>query len=97
MTFSSDNCQLYSTIEYSHLTTLDLSCAHREYVEQFLNETKTYIPCLTELEVCLHDLEVVTKDFKREETRRNCAIVKQLITREPLDNSQDFRHYFPSL
>ncbi|CAF2834102.1 unnamed protein product [Rotaria sp. Silwood2] len=49
MTFSSDNCQLYSTIEYSHLTTLDLSYAHREYVEQFLNETKTYMPCLTEL------------------------------------------------
>ncbi|CAM4824327.1 unnamed protein product [Rotaria magnacalcarata] len=40
MTFSSDNCQLYSIIEYPHLTTLDLSYAHREYVEQFLNETK---------------------------------------------------------
>ncbi|CAF1398240.1 unnamed protein product [Rotaria sordida] len=83
MTFSSDNCQLYSTIEYPHLTTLDLSYAHREYVEQFLNETKTYMPCLTELFVMARDLIVVTKNFTRNETRRNCAKVKTLFSLPP--------------
>ncbi|CAF4045948.1 unnamed protein product, partial [Rotaria sordida] len=40
MTFSSDNSQLYSIIEYPHLTILDVKYAHRDYVEQFLNEAK---------------------------------------------------------
>ncbi|CAF4392721.1 unnamed protein product [Rotaria sp. Silwood2] len=74
MTFSSDNCQLHSIIEYPHLTILDVAYAHRDYVEQFLNETKTYIPCLAEFQVSVDDLKAVTKDFTREETRRNCAM-----------------------
>ncbi|CAF1389701.1 unnamed protein product, partial [Rotaria sp. Silwood1] len=73
MTFSSDNCQLHSIIEYHHLTRLDVRDAHRDYVEQFLNETKTYIPCLTEFGVDVDDLKAVTKNFTRKETRRNCA------------------------
>ncbi|CAF4210339.1 unnamed protein product, partial [Rotaria sordida] len=73
MTFSSDNCQLHSIIEYPHLTTLDVQYAHGDYVEQFLNETKTFIPCLTKFLVSGDHLKAVTKDFRREETRRNCA------------------------
>ncbi|CAF1376257.1 unnamed protein product [Rotaria sordida] len=73
MTFSSDNCQLHPIIEYFHLTRLDVRYAHRDYVEQFLNETKTFIPCLTVFEVDGDDLKAVTKRFTREETRRNCA------------------------
>ncbi|CAF2733759.1 unnamed protein product [Rotaria sp. Silwood2] len=73
ITFSSDNCQLHSIIEYPHLTILDVQYAHRDYVEQFLNETKAFIPCLTEFEVSVDHLKAVTKDFTREETRRNCA------------------------
>ncbi|CAF4142081.1 unnamed protein product, partial [Adineta steineri] len=74
MAFSSDNCQLHSIIEYPHLTILDIKFSHIDYVEQFLNETKTFIPYLTELEFSFIDyLEAVTKDFTREETRRNCA------------------------
>ncbi|CAF1325546.1 unnamed protein product [Rotaria sordida] len=73
MTFSSDNCQLHPIIEYFHLTRLDVRYAHRDYVEQFLNETKTFIPCLTVFEVDVDDLKAVTKRFTREETRRNCA------------------------
>ncbi|CAF4938728.1 unnamed protein product [Rotaria sp. Silwood1] len=97
MTFSSDNCQLYSTIEYLHLTILDLSCAHREYIEQFLNETKTYMPCLTELFVMVRDLTVVTKNFTRNETRRNCAKVKTLFILPPLLHVEGLYDYFPSL
>ncbi|CAF0824899.1 unnamed protein product [Rotaria sp. Silwood1] len=73
MTFSSDNCQLHSIIEYLHLTRLDVRYAHRDYVEQFLNETKAFIPCLTVFEVDVDHLKAVTKDFTRKETRRNCA------------------------
>jgi len=97
MTFSSDNCQLYSTIEYPHLTTLDLSYAHREYIEQFLNETKTYMPCLTELFVMVRDLIVVTKNFTRNETRRNCAKVKTSFILPPRLHVEGLCDYFPSL
>ena len=97
MTSSSGNCQLYSIIEYPHLTTLDLKYAHGDYVEQFLNERKAYIPCLTEFGVFIHDLKVVTKDFTREETRHNCGKVKRIFTLGSLVHSRDFCLYFPSL
>jgi hypothetical protein len=92
MTFSSD-----SIIEYPHLTILDVKFAHRDYVEQFLNETKAFVPCLTEFGVCADDLKAVTKDFTREETRRNCAKVKKVFTIVTLLHSEDLCLYFPSL
>ncbi len=94
---SSDHSQSYSMIEYSHLTSLDVAYGHKDYLEQFLNETKAYVPCLTELKVLHCDLKRVTEDFTREATRRNCTKVKQLIITHPLDNSEDHSHYFPSL
>jgi hypothetical protein len=97
MPFSSDNCQLYSTIEYPYLRRLDLILADISYVEQFLNEKKTKIPCLTELEVRFPLLKCVTRGFTREETRRNCVKVKELFTIEALVYSVDFCRYFPSL
>ncbi|CAF3342304.1 unnamed protein product, partial [Rotaria socialis] len=97
LTLSSDHIQSFSIIEYPHHTSLDVSSSDTGYLEQFLNETKAYVPCLTELEVSHRDLKTVTKNFIREETRRNCAKVKKLNTAQPLDNSQDFYHYFPSL
>ncbi|CAF1238959.1 unnamed protein product [Adineta steineri] len=96
-TFSSDNCQLYSLIEYPHLTILDVKFSHANYVEQFLNETKTFVPCLTELEVFFDDLIAVTKNFTREETRRNCAKVKELSSIGPFEHSKDLCLYFPAL
>jgi hypothetical protein len=97
MTFSSDNCQLHSIIEYPHLTILDVQYAHSDYVEQFLNETKTFIPCLTKFAVFVDHLKAVTKDFTREETRRNCAKVKTIFTIDILVHSEDLCLYFPSL
>ncbi|CAF0807461.1 unnamed protein product [Adineta steineri] len=98
MTFSSDNCQLHSIIEYPHLTILDVKASHIDYVEQFLNETKTIVPCLTEFEFLLiEDLKAVTKDFTRQETRRNCAKVKKLTSMYPVVHSEDLCLYFPSL
>ncbi|CAF1259837.1 unnamed protein product [Adineta steineri] len=97
MTLSSDNCQVRSFIKYPHLTILDVKFAHRDYVEQFLNETKTLVPCLTEFEVRFCELKAVTKDFTREETRRNCAKVKKLTSIMPVVHSEDLCCYFPSL
>jgi hypothetical protein len=100
MRFSSYNCQLYPIIEYPRLTKLNLKYAHGDYVEQFLNERKAYVPCLTAFEVRASDLRTVTEDFIREETRRNCAKVKRLITRFTLGSlvhSKFFYRYFPSL
>jgi hypothetical protein len=87
----------YSMIEYSHLTTLDVADCHKDYLEQFVNETKAYVPRLTELTVCHRHLRTVTENFTRETTRRNCAKVKQLIIIYAEDNAKDHSHYFPSL
>ncbi|CAF0850132.1 unnamed protein product [Adineta steineri] len=98
MTFSPDSCQLHSIIEYPHLTILDVIRAHKDYVEQFLNETKTFLPCLMEFAVsCVDDLKAVTKDFTKEETRRNCAKVKKIHTTGDMVHSEDLCLYFPSL
>ncbi|CAF1530068.1 unnamed protein product [Adineta steineri] len=98
MTFSPDNCQLRSIIEYPHLTILDVIRAHKDYVEQFLNETKTFVPCLMEFAVsCVDDLKAVTKDFTKEETRRNCAKVTKITTTGGMVHSEDLCLYFPSL
>ncbi|CAM4846643.1 unnamed protein product [Rotaria magnacalcarata] len=79
MKLSSDHSQSYSMIEYPHLTSLDVNHGHEDYLEQFLNEAKAYMPCLTELKVHYHRLKTVTNNFTREETRRNCAKAKQLL------------------
>ena len=96
-TFSSDNNQSFPIAQYPYLTSLDMRSGNLDYVEQFLNETKTYLLCLTELTVSYNDLRIVTKSFTREETRRNCAKVKRLIMITILVHSKDFYLYFPSL
>ncbi|CAF2733835.1 unnamed protein product [Rotaria sp. Silwood2] len=65
ITFSSNNSQSHSTAEYPHLTSLDVRYAHKDYVEQFLNETKAYVPCLTELGVIDFHLKTNKEVYKR--------------------------------
>ncbi|CAF1388886.1 unnamed protein product [Adineta steineri] len=48
-----------SIIEFSHLIVLDLEHAHPYYLEHFLNDTKTHLPCLTELKIIYGDLKNV--------------------------------------
>jgi hypothetical protein len=94
---SSDNNQSYAIAEYPHLTSLEMLCADSDHLEQFLNQRKTYAPCLTELLVHYHHLRIVTENFTKEETRRNCANVKRLYMLTPLAYSKDFYLYFPLL
>jgi hypothetical protein len=86
-----------SIIEYPHLISLDIENAFFHYIENFLNETKTRLPRLKELKIIYHELENVTQNFTRNETRRNCSKVNLLIVRDPMIYSKDVYNYFPSL
>ncbi|CAF1676580.1 unnamed protein product, partial [Rotaria magnacalcarata] len=81
---NSQNDQLYSIVEYPYLISLTLSNAHIDYVEQFLNETKTRLPRLTKLHVNYNQLTIVTENFTRDITRINCTNVKELSVAESL-------------
>ncbi|CAF3342347.1 unnamed protein product [Rotaria socialis] len=91
------NDHSYSIVEYSHLILLDIDFVNIDYVDQFLNESKTRLPCLTELVVQFNALKNVTEDFTRDATRRNCAKVKRLIVKNLIDFPKDVYRYFPSL
>jgi hypothetical protein len=93
---SNDN-QLYSVVEYPYLISLRILVSHIDYVEQFLNQTKTNLPHLTKLIVDYDQLAIVTNNFTRDITRRNCAKVKQLFTASTIVHSKDFNVYFPLL
>jgi hypothetical protein len=67
------------------------------YTEQFLLETKSYVPCLNELRVDYERLKTVTENFTRNATRLNCLGVKRLITEVTLTHTNDFSLYFPLL
>jgi hypothetical protein len=89
--------QVYSVIEYSQLTSIDIKCAHTDYLEQFLLENKAYLPCLIELKVNYEQLRNVTQNFTRETTQRNCAKVKRLIMEDTLEFPNELNSYFSSL
>ena len=94
---SNDN-QLYSIVEYPYLISLHLESVHIDYVEQFLNETKTHLPRLTKLTVNYDHLTIVTENFTRDTTRLNCIKVKELNYHErTIVHSKDFYVYFPLL
>jgi hypothetical protein len=92
-----DNHQLYSIVEYPHVTSLDIKCVHIDYIEQFLFETKAYLPCLIELKVNYDQLRIVTENFTREITRRNCSKIKRLIIEDTLVFPDEVRVHFPLL
>ncbi len=99
----------FEVVEYLHLTSLDFPHAHIDYVEQMLNESKTRLPCLTELCIDYDQLKTVTNNFTRDATRLNCINVEELEFHslsnydDDSDNhaikaqSKDFHVYFPSL
>jgi hypothetical protein len=71
---------------------------HIDYVEQFLNETKTHLPRLTKLTVNYNHLTIVTENFTRDTTRLNCITVKELYVGEAIvEHSKDSYVYFPLL
>jgi hypothetical protein len=94
--FNSNGNQSYPIVEYPNLISLGLVGCHIDYIEQFLNNTKTHLPRLTQLEICYFKLRIVTQDFTNDATRLTCAQVKQLIMDYDTSLlSKDFYTYFP--
>ncbi|CAF0787662.1 unnamed protein product [Adineta steineri] len=88
--------QPYEIVEYPHLSILTIT-ASIFYLEQFLNETITRLPSLTELKVFYDELRYITQDFTRQTTRHNCANVKRLWINKLVAGSKDYWSYFPLL
>ncbi|CAF4692679.1 unnamed protein product [Rotaria socialis] len=87
----------YEFIEYSHLISLNIIRVHEDYVYEFLLETRTYLPHLTELKVMYDQLKFVTMNFTSDAARRNCSKVKRLFLENSERLSKDICQYFPSL
>ena len=93
----SDVNQLNTIVEYPYLISLCLEYVHLDYMELFLNETKTYLPRLIKLTADYDQLTIVTVSFTRDATRLNCAKLKKLVVKKALAHSKDFYAYFPLL
>lgn len=93
---SNNYCHTSSIIEFGHLTHLMIIYAHIDYLEQLLVETNTILPQLVHLEVSYEHLQIVTEDFTRDATRRNCAKLEYLNFFESIVPSKNFCLYFPS-
>ena len=80
--------------EYSHLTHLNLIEAHDDYLEQFLLNTKVSLPMNVTLFAVYKPLQIVTHNFKRDQTRINCSKMIYICT-EVISPFPDYpRNYF---
>ncbi|CAF1599668.1 unnamed protein product [Rotaria sordida] len=95
--YEDDYIQSYPIIQFPHLISLNMMVENPYYIEQFLLNTKTHLPRLTELKLSYSHLKNVTKNFTRDATRHNCANIKQLIFCDECDYLTHFLHYFPVL
>ncbi|CAF1356093.1 unnamed protein product [Rotaria sordida] len=90
-----------SIIEYLHLVELNFSCGgtHIDYVEEFLCNLNTRLPCLSKLHVEYEHLVTVTENFTRNTTRMNCAKLKHIdfYHKRGIVRSESFDLYFPLL
>ena len=95
--FESDDNQSHSMIEYPHLLKLGIKDVDLYLVEQFLDESRIYLPRLIELTIKYENLLSVTENFTRDLTRSACRRVKRLILDEELVPPANFSDYFPLL
>ncbi|CAF1139278.1 unnamed protein product [Rotaria magnacalcarata] len=96
MNESEQNSATSSIAEFSHLTHLNFIFTHIDYPEQFLVETNTHLPSRIELTVGYEALEIVTENFTRDTTRRNCSLLECINVHQLMVDSKDFYSYFPS-
>jgi len=90
--------QTSSIIEFSHLMVLHLSMSDIDYVEQFLFDFNTCLPCLNTLHIKYEHLVIVTKNFTNNATRINCSKLKHIIfDSKPMAYPKNFYRYFPLL
>ena len=87
--------QYLPIIKFPHLTLLDLFCTHNNYIEQFLDNTKTYLSNNIQLFVDYGSLQTVTDNFTRNTTRINCSKVVYLCVNHNLVTFKHIHDYFP--
>ncbi len=92
---SKDDNKDCSIIEYHHLTELDLLDVNPDYVEQFLDETKTCFTNNIFLTIRSYQLRKVTHNFTRNEMRANCAKLNGLNIFGRLKTPENLKAFFP--
>jgi len=86
-----------SIIEYPHLNQLVLFEADESYIEQFLNNSKTYLSNNIYLHIGYDSLNNVTGNFTSDATRMNCSkIIRINVFGYGLELSK-LKDYFPYL
>ena len=88
--------QLPITI-FNRLSNLHLSHLHIDYIEQFLFNRYTHLPCLCQLEIDYEELNTLTNSFTNDPTQFNFSHIRRLMTNEAFARSQNFSKFFPSL
>ena len=83
-------------VEFHHLTDLGLIGGHVDYAEQFLVDTNTRLPRLTKLIMAYEQLFIVTENFSRHATRRNCINIEHLYLTKVIVYSKEMHAYLPS-
>ncbi|CAF4992515.1 unnamed protein product [Rotaria sp. Silwood1] len=84
-----------SIIRYPHLTELDLTAAHIDYVKQFFFDTKTCLPNNVFLIIDYQLMKKTTRNFRRNLTRSNCAKLNCILFYRKLTFPEHFQDYFP--
>jgi len=86
-------------IRFPRLIELEYSGVHIDYVEQFLSDLNTCLPCLKKIHISYKQLANVTENFTRNMTRMNCAKLKHIIFDQNIEmaHTKDYYLYFPSL
>ncbi|UJR11014.1 hypothetical protein I4U23_015198 [Adineta vaga] len=83
-------------IEYPNLIHLDLSGAHIDYHEQFLVDTKTCLPNNLHLSMNYRSAKKVTRNFRRNTTRSNCAKPSYVFLFRESIFPEHLKDYFPN-
>ncbi|CAF3893638.1 unnamed protein product [Rotaria sordida] len=82
-------------IKYPHLTELDLVKTHENYVEQFLNNSKTRLLKNVYLRVNYGCLQKATDDFRKDATRINSSKIIGLLVSNHKGEVEKSKSYFP--
>jgi hypothetical protein len=85
-----------SIIKYPHLIELNLSETHQDYHKQFLFDTKTSLPNNVRAWMNYLSVKKVTRNFRRNTTRTNCAKIICVHFRKKLKYPEHLKDYFPN-
>jgi hypothetical protein len=90
--------QTSSIVEFSHLMILNLAASSLDYVEQFLFNFNTRLPCLNALHIQYELLMFATQYFTINNARANYSKLQHLIVDSPsMIYPQNFYLYIPLL